>query len=67
MCDVNFGVNPGFSGIRYVQSVVPSMDGLVVIQEAAPKANKTSPCASWAWNGVDVSIHLHGEDMHRLI
>lgn len=66
--DIDFGLCHGSSGIRYVQSVMPSLDGIVMIQEAPPSDDwDVSTSKSWTDTGVDVSIHICAGDMDRLI
>ncbi|KAE8143644.1 hypothetical protein BDV38DRAFT_276728 [Aspergillus pseudotamarii] len=66
--DIDFGLHNGSTGIRFSQSVMPNLDGIVMIQEAPPSnsRNGTIP-KSWTENGVDVSIHIRAEDMDRLV
>lgn len=64
--DVDFGLG---SAIRYVDGVVPDMDGTVVIKEAPPvlESSGTAESSSWTENGIDVSVRLRAEDMQRLL
>lgn len=66
--DVDFGFG---STIRYVDGIVPDMDGTVVIKESPPVSDSASAGAaaasSWTDNGVDVSVRLRSEDMERLL
>ncbi|KAK2596131.1 hypothetical protein QQS21_006408 [Conoideocrella luteorostrata] len=63
--DVDFGLGP----VRYVDSVMPNMDGIVVIKEAPPHdhANSREKSQSWTDEGVDVSVHIEEEAMKRLL
>jgi len=61
---------------RYVEAVMPSMDGCVQLMEAAPVESSKEVLGSsrdlkklnhWCDNGVDVSIHLESKAMERLL
>ncbi|KAE8313514.1 hypothetical protein BDV41DRAFT_536756 [Aspergillus transmontanensis] len=66
--DIDFGLHHASTGIRYAQSVMPNLDGIVMIQEAPPSNLTNVPAPkSWTENGVDVSIHIRAEDMDRLV
>lgn len=63
--DVDFGSGP----LRYVDGVMPSMDGIVVIKEAPNPAGdmESRKNTSWTDNGVDVDVHILRKDMERLL
>ncbi len=64
--DVDFGLG---SRIRYVDGVVPCLDGCILIVDSPP-AKDMSPSgteANWTDNGVDITIPLRCEDMQRLL
>lgn len=64
--DVDFGLGP----LRYVDSVMPSMDGIVVIKEAPRQAGGSEfggNVSSWTDNGVDVDVNIMKTDMERLL
>lgn len=64
--EIDFGLST--SPIRYAESVMPNMDGLVVIKDAPPKAKPVdSGNCAWTEHGVDIAIHIRAEDMQRLI
>ncbi|KAJ5172677.1 transferase family protein [Penicillium capsulatum] len=64
--EVDFGLST--SPVRYAESVMPNMDGLVVIKDAPPMSKpQGSGTQAWTEHGVDVSIHIRTEDMQRLI
>jgi hypothetical protein len=55
---------------RYVQGVVPKIDGLLHIMEAAPSTSRqdsSPPSKHWADDGVDVQVHLETGSMDRLL
>jgi hypothetical protein len=64
--DVDFGLG----SLVYVDSVMPSMDGIVVIKEA-PRGLRDGASGvrdgSWTEYGVDVDIHIEAEAMKRLL
>ncbi|ATY60297.1 transferase family [Cordyceps militaris] len=63
-----YNIDFGFaSEIRYVDGIVPDMDGIVVIKEAPPIVAAEAPDTSWTRSGVDVSIRIRAEDMERLL
>jgi hypothetical protein len=64
--EVDFGIG---STVRYVDDVVPDMDGMVLIKEAPPPPGRGEGIGKPAWtdHGVDVSVHLRREDMERLL
>ncbi|KAI9738314.1 MAG: hypothetical protein M1834_008812 [Cirrosporium novae-zelandiae] len=62
--DFGLGIPP-----RYVEAVMPSLDGCIQIMEAAPfggSSTETKP-RHWCDNGVDVSVHLESHAMERLL
>lgn len=64
--EVDFGLSA--PPIRYAESVMANLDGLVVIKDAPPISKpRESGAQAWTEHGVDVSIHLRAEDMQRLI
>lgn len=64
--EVDFGLSA--FPIRYAESVMPNMDGLVVIKDAPPVSKpEGSGVHTWTEHGVDVAIHVRTEDMQRLI
>ncbi|OAQ58686.1 transferase family protein [Pochonia chlamydosporia 170] len=67
--DVDFGFD---AVLRYVDGVVPYMDGNVVIKEAPPRLRNSGggtelKSPEWTDHGVDVTIHICAEDMKRLL
>ncbi|GLI78593.1 hypothetical protein PoHVEF18_006912 [Penicillium ochrochloron] len=66
--EIDFGLS-SYSGIRYAEGVVPTLDGDVLIKDAPPSGDLhgSSGATSWTDYGVDVSLHLRTEDMERLI
>lgn len=64
--DVDFGLG---ARIRYVDGVVPNLDGCILIKEAPPPSSGpgSDSSASWTDNGVDVAVHICTEDMERLL
>ncbi|MCJ1308288.1 hypothetical protein MMC25_001941 [Agyrium rufum] len=63
--DVDFGT--GFA--RYVDSIVPDLDGCVQLMEAGPvnDLDQEGERAHWCDSGVDVSIHLEARAAERMI
>jgi Transferase family len=62
--DVDFGSGRP----RYVEAVMPKLDGLVQLMEAAPmEAPNPTEKRHWAADGVDVQLHLAKETMLRLL
>ncbi|KAG0652360.1 bahd hydroxycinnamoyl transferase HCT1 [Hyphodiscus hymeniophilus] len=61
--DVDFVGNGGPS-LRFVESVMPSCDGLVQIMEAPGHRDGTG---HWSRNGVDVNLFLEKDVMERLL
>ena len=58
-----YGVDFGFgSTCSYVESVLPDMDGNIVVKEAPGPATRY-----WTDNGVDISVHIRTEHMERLM
>lgn len=62
--EVDFGLG---ESIRYVDGVVPNMDGVMIVKEAPPKKGQDESKPSWTDNGVDVSVHIRDQDMERLV
>lgn len=64
--DVDFGLG---SRIRYVDGVVPNLDGTILIKEAPPSSGEclSGFRPSWTDSGVDISVHVCAEDMERLL
>jgi hypothetical protein len=61
MYDIDFGCGSP----RYVEAVMPQIDGLVQLMEAAPIDRNEGK--HWAADGVDVQLHLTTETMLRLL
>lgn len=62
--DIDFGSGRP----RYVEAIMPHMDGLVQIMEAAPvEGSLKEEKRHWAADGVDVQLHLATEPMKRLL
>lgn len=68
--EIGFGLG---ESIRYVDEVVPNMDGVIVIKEGPPKKAQSDVSSgnesrrSWTDHGVDVSVHIRDQDMERLL
>lgn len=68
--DIGFGLG---ESIRYVDEVVPNMDGVIVIKEAPPKKAQDDTSRgngskrSWTDHGVDISVHVRDQEMERLL
>lgn len=68
--EIDFGLG---ESIRYVDEVVPNMDGVIVIKEAPPKKAQDDTLRgkeskrSWTDHGVDISVHIQDQDMERLL
>ena len=58
-------VGEGGPGVRFVESVMPSCDGLVQIMETP--GDSTDKKGHWSRNGVDVNLFLEREAMERLL
>lgn len=62
--DIDFGSGRP----RYVEAIMPHMDGLVQLMEAAPMGGSLNAGKKhWAADGVDVQLHLATETMRRLL
>lgn len=61
--DVDFGLGL----LRYVDDVMPSMDGIVVVKEGAGPGRCGNGGGGWTENGVDVDVRIGREDMERLL
>ena len=57
--DVDFGLGC----VRFVDSVLKDLDGIVLIKEAPP----IMPGADWTASGVDVTLHLASDTMSALL
>lgn len=63
--EVDFGLG---ADVRYVDGVVPNLDGLVLVKEAPASGEEYLPDKpAWTDNGVDISVALRAEDMERLL
>lgn len=62
--DIDF-VGKGGPGLRFVESVMPSCDGLLQIMEAP--GDKGDGTGHWSRNGVDVNLFLEKGSMERLL
>lgn len=68
--EIGFGLG---ENIRYVDEVVPNMDGVIVIKEAPPKKAQDDTSRvngskqSWTDHGVDISVHVRDQEMERLL
>lgn len=57
--DIDFGSGRP----RYVEAIMPQMDGLVQLMEAAPMGGSLNAGKKhWAADGVDVQLHLATDD-----
>ena len=68
-----YGIGFGLGeSIRYIDEVVPNMDGVIVIKAPPKKAQSDvssgdGPMRSWTDHGVDTSVHIRDQDMERLL
>ena len=62
--DVDFGTG---QPPRYMGAVIPLMDGIVQVTEAAPKLRKDGKSSHWADDGVDFSLRLEKEVLERIV
>ncbi|RFU29809.1 hypothetical protein B7463_g6526, partial [Scytalidium lignicola] len=53
--------------LRYVEPLMPNMDGLLEIMEAGASGKSSEGGRHWTDNGVDVSIYLENGTMKRLL
>ncbi|PPR05130.1 hypothetical protein CVT26_012216 [Gymnopilus dilepis] len=65
--DLDFG---GGLVPRYVEAIMPNLDGLVELKEAPPNRdtkNGGDMAKPWTRSGVDISLHLRSDTMERLL
>ncbi|MCJ1235160.1 hypothetical protein MMC14_003126 [Varicellaria rhodocarpa] len=52
---------------RYMGAVIPLMDGVMQVTEAAPRRGKDGETGHWAEDGVDFSLRLQKEVLERIV
>jgi len=57
---------------RYVEAIMPDMDGIIELKEAPPIPEiddnvGVASTRSWTHSGVDISVHLRSDAMERLL
>lgn len=65
--DFGAGVIP-----RYVEAIIPNLDGNIQLKQASPAVRETGNEASaqtksWYHSGVDISVHLRSDFMEKLV
>jgi hypothetical protein len=62
-----YEVDVGFGAPRYVEAVMPKMDGLFQLMEAKPSSTAVGEKRGWSDDGIDCQLHLETQTMENLL